>query len=326
MRITIFGAGAMGTLLGHRFCRTDHEVAILDLPDRIEQLRELGGLRVTEADGMTSEVMPACLTDSPGDLKKPDVVFLATKSQDLPQVADDLSTIGSSDATIVTIQNGIPWWYLHNLAGEYCNRRIECLDPFGSLEKEIEPSQIVGCVAYPAAELLEDGTVQHVEGWRFPVGEIDAAARPRTECVAALFQESGFKSRVIDDIRSEIWLKAWGALSINPVSALTGATMEHICSFPMSRELIATMMLEAQHVAEKLGAKFRHTIEKRIEGARSVGPHKTSMLQDVERGRPLELDALMLAVLELADMVGEQTPTIRTVYMCTALLNDRLVS
>ena len=171
-----------------------------------------------------------------------------------------------------------------------------------------------------------DGRVRHVEGWNFPVGELDGSVRERTLVVSGLFKDAGFKSRIIDDIRSEIWLKAWGALSINPVSALTGATIEDICTFTETRELIAQMMREAQEVAEAFGATFRHTIEKRIEGARAVGPHKTSMLQDVENGRPLELDGLMLAVLELAKLAGKEVPTIRNIYACAALLNEKILS
>ena len=184
----------------------------------------------------------------------------------------------------------------------------------------------MGCVAYPAAITEQDGRVRHVEGRNFPVGELDGSVRERTRLVSGLFEDAGFKSRIIDDIRSEIWLKAWGALSINPVSALTGATMEDICTFTETRELIAQMMREAQEVAEAFGAKFRHTIEKRIAGAQAVGAHKTSMLQDVENGRSLELDGLMLAVLELADLAGKEVPSIRNIYACAALLNENLCS
>jgi 2-dehydropantoate 2-reductase len=171
-----------------------------------------------------------------------------------------------------------------------------------------------------------DGRVRHVEGFGFPVGELDGSIRERTRVLAGLFEDAGFKSRIIDDIRSEIWLKAWGAISINPISALTRATMVDICTFADTRELIVQMMREVQEVAEALGAKFRHTIERRVDGASAVGAHKTSMLQDVESGRALELDALMLAVLQLADLVGIEIPTVKNIYACTALLNKNLLS
>lgn len=324
MRVAIVGAGAMGTLLGHGFCNGGHEVSVIDLPDRVAQLKSCGQLRVITAEGNESAVRPTLITSNYDDVASPDVIVLATKSQDLPAIARNISALAGDGAAIVTIQNGIPWWYLQGLSHSLADSRIRCLDPAGQLEKYLKPSQIVGCVAYPAAILEADGRVRHVEGQSFPIGELDGSATARTQQVASLFESAGFKCRIIDDIRSEIWLKAWGALSINPISALTRATMHDICTFPETRALIARMMAEAQSVAEALGASFRHTIEKRIEGAKAVGAHKTSMLQDVENGRRLELDGLMLAILELAELTGESVPTIRNVYACTALLNESL--
>ena len=179
-------------------------------------------------------------------------------------------------------------------------------------------------MAYPAAILRPDGVVQHVEGSRFPVGEIDGAERARTRRLVNLLVTAGFKSRVLSDIRSEIWLKALGALSINPISALTGATMAEICTFEPTRALVAEMMHEARDIAESLGATFRHTIEERIDGARAVGEHKTSMLQDVESRRPMELAALMTSVLELAELTGRRADAVRGIHACAALLNHRI--
>lgn len=324
MRIGIVGAGAMGSLLGHGFCRAGHDVALLDTGHRVAHLRSVAGLTVVDATGEESTAAPRLITTDPAAVGPRDIVVLATKAHQLPAVAPAVARMTHSDSMIVTIQNGIPWWYLYGLEGFAGRERISCLDPEGVLERCIDIAQVVGCVAYPAATLDDQGRCHHVEGVRFPVGELDGSVRKRSEALAALFEEAGFKSRVLDDIRSEVWLKAWGALSINPISALTRATMEDICTFPESRALVAAMMVEAQAVAEALGASFRHTIEKRIEGARAVGAHKTSMLQDVQAGRPLELDALMLSVLELARLVGIDTPMIRAVYACTALLNDNL--
>jgi len=264
------------------------------------------------------------VTDDYSSIGIQDVVILATKAQDIMTVAPKVACLLDEHTSVVTIQNGIPWWYLQGLEGEFAGRRIQCLDPNGLLERFIPSSQIIGCVAYPAVNLEIDGRIRHVEGKRFAVGELDGTTRERTQNVAALFNDAGYKSRIIDDIRSEIWLKAWGALSINPISALSRATMTEICHFDATRELVATMMGEAQGVAEALGATFRHTIEKRIEGASAVGSHKTSMLQDVEAGRPLELDALMLSVLELAELTGIDARTIRSIYACTALLNKTM--
>lgn len=326
MRVAIVGAGAMGTLLGHGLCKGGHDVSLLDLPDRVAQLRSTGKLIVIGEDGVESSISPSLVTLDYSEVGSHEIVILATKSQDLPAVARGVAKLTNAKSTIITIQNGIPWWYLQELPVDFGNARIRCLDPDGLLEEFIDPSQIIGCVAYPSAMMEPDGRVRHIEGKRFPVGELDGSLRERTHLVASLFEDAGFKSRVIDDIRSEIWLKAWGTLSINPISALTRATMEDICTFPETRELIAQMMREAQQVAEAFGTIFRHTIEKRIEGARAVGPHKTSMLQDVENEQSLELDALMLTILELADLAEKEIPTIRNIYACVALLNENLLS
>ena len=326
MRIAIVGAGAMGTLLGHALCKAGYEVSFLDLPSRVAQLRSTGKLIVVTPDGAESAVSPTLATVDYSEAGVHDVVILATKSQDLPAVARGVSVLTNSKSTIVTIQNGIPWWYLQGLQTEFDTSRIQCLDPDGLLQRFIDSSQIVGCVAYPAATMEPDGRVHHVEGFRFPIGELDGSVRKRTQLLAGLLEDAGFKSRIIDDIRSEIWLKAWGAISINPISALTRATIVDICSFADTRELIEQMMREVQEVAEAFGATFRHTIERRIEGAAAVGAHKTSMLQDVEGGRALELDALMLAVLQLADLACKEAPTVRNIYACTALLNESLLS
>ena len=316
----------MGSLLGHGFRNAGHEVSLIDRPTRIDALRSSGQIVVIAQDGAESATGPFQVTSDYSDVGVQDIILLATKAQDLPAASRGINELAGSDSTFVTIQNGIPWWYLQGLPEPLCKHRLRSLDPDGRLERNIDPDHIVGCVAYPAATIESDGRVRHVEGRRFALGELDGEERERTRRIAALFEEAGYKSRIVDDIRSEIWLKAWGALSINPISALTRATMRSICDFPESRELVARMMSEAQKVAEALGARFRHTISKRIDGARAVGEHKTSMLQDVENGRPLEIDALMLAVLELATLTGTDAPTIRNIYACTALLNKSLMS
>ena len=326
MRIAIVGAGAMGTLLGHGLCKGGHDVTLLDLPARIAQIQAAGMIVVCDPGGAKSAVTPILATADYGTAGVHDVVFLATKSQDLPAVAHKIPQLIDDSTMIVTIQNGLPWWYFQGMESDHGISRIECLDPDRSLERHIPASQIIGCVAYPAAMMTSDGTVRHVEGDRFPIGELDGSTTERAQQLVGLFEDAGFRSRVIDDIRSELWLKAWGAISINPVSALTRATMEDICTFPDTCAVIEQMMREVQDLAEALGATFRHTIERRIEGARAVGAHKTSMLQDVESGRPLELDALMLAAIELAERSGKDIPTVRTIYACTALLNKNLLA
>jgi 2-dehydropantoate 2-reductase len=222
---------------------------------------------------------------------------------------------------IVTVQNGIPWWYFHKHGGPHDGERLKSLDPSGVLTKKIDGDRIIGCVVYPAAAVPEPGVIRHVEGDRFPIGELDGSASERVQRLYDTLLNAGFRSRILDDIRSEIWLKAWGNLSFNPISALTHATLVEICQFPDTRNLAAAMMRESQAIAEKLGITFRHTIEKRIEGAESVGAHKTSMLQDVELGRSLEIEALMGAVLELGRMTEIPAPSISAVYACVKLLN-----
>ena len=326
MRIAIVGAGAIGTLIGAAFCSAGYRVTFIDRRDRIDQISTMGGLVVIDPEGEAHCSAPDLLTTNTEEAGQHDVIFLATKSQDLPKIAESISYLTGLDSYIVTVQNGIPWWYFHGLNHDLMGKRLTSLDPDGVLETHIDSSRIIGCIAYPAAILRPDGTVKHVEGHRFPIGELDGQERERTRNLAKLFEDAGFGSRILSDVRSEIWLKAWGALSINPISALSRATMVDICSFEPTRSLVAEMMREAQEIAESLGASFRHTIDRRIEGARAVGKHKTSMLQDVESKRPMELDALMLAVLELAELTGHKANAIRTVYACTALLSEHIAA
>ena len=324
MKTAIVGAGAMGSLLAHGMLRANQSVSIIDTPQRISCLRE-NGLRLIDMDGVQNCVHTDDLFDSFRDAGQFDLVVLATKSQVLPEIAEDLTHLMHEQTVFMTIQNGMPWWYFYGLDDLHTNgASLKCLDPDGLLQQAIAPEQIVGCVAYPAAVMQSDGSVQHVEGVKFPLGELDGSDRARTHGIADLLDSAGFKSRVIDDIRAELWLKAWGSLSFNPISALTGGTMSGICEHEPTRQLAVNMMQEAQQVAEKLGIQFRHTIEKRIAGAHAVGPHKTSMLQDREAGRALEVDALIGAILELAEITETDTPTISAVHACLSLLNTCL--
>ena len=224
----------------------------------------------------------------------------------------------------MTLQNGIPWWYFQKFKGDYSNRVVETVDPGGILFRGIDPDRIVGCIAYPAAVVSEPGVIRHIEGNRFPVGELDGSLSDRVSRVSEIFSEAGFKSRILEDIRSEIWLKLWGNMTFNPISALTHATLVDICQFPLTRALAASMMTEAKAIAERLGAVFRVPMERRISGAEAVGKHKTSMLQDVEAGKPLEIDGMLGVVIELAEMTGVEVPSLRSLYACTSLLNKTI--
>ena len=264
-------------------------------------------------------------TDSFDEAGTQDMVILALKAHQIEAVAPKLPALFDADTSIVTVQNGLPWWYFQRHGGEFDGRRLETLDPTGVIEANIEAERIIGCVVYPAAAVIEPGVIHHVEGDRFPVGELDGSESERAKTLCQTLIDAGFRSRVVEDIRSEIWLKAWGNLSFNPISALTHATLLDICRFPEARTLAANMMKEAQEIAEKLGIEFRHTIERRIEGAEAVGAHKTSMLQDVEARRSLEVEALIGAVIELARLTNTPSPSIDAVCACVKLLDKTLM-
>jgi 2-dehydropantoate 2-reductase len=243
----------------------------------------------------------------------------------IAQLAPAMRALYGNDTAVLTVQNGIPWWYFQRHGGPHDGRRIEAVDPTGEIAAQIEAERIVGCVVYPAGAVVAPGVVKHVEGNRFPVGELDGSTTGRVEKISETFIGAGFKSFVLDDIRSEIWLKAWGNLSFNPISALSHATLVDICQHPLTRDLAQKMMEESQEVAGKLGITFRHTIEKRISGAEGVGKHKTSMLQDVEAGRALELDALIGAIVEMGRLTDTPTPHIDAVHALVALLNKTMI-
>ena len=319
--ITVVGAGAMGTLLAHAFTQAGFEVTVIDRGRRLEQIQQ-DGLVVTNLAGQTTAQQPFLCTDRFRLDRAQDLVILATKAHDLPVIAQGVAKLLSSHTAVLTIQNGLPWWYFQGVAGCHANTRLTSVDPDGCLSACIPARHILGCVAYPAANLNDDGRVVHVEGDKFPIGELDNQESARCEQIAHVFAASGFRSRVLTDIRAELWLKAWGALSINPISALTRGTMSGICEHPQTRGLVAAMMQEAQDIAHALNIEFRHTIDKRIEGARAVGAHKTSMLQDLEAGRQLEIDALVGSVLELGEITGVPTPAIAAVHACVSLLDQ----
>ena len=263
-------------------------------------------------------------TDRIADLGPHDVVLLALKAHQIEAVVYDLETLLDPQTVIVTLQNGIPWWYFQKLGGEFADRVVASVDPRGVLFNNIDPDRLIGCVAYPAATIAEPGVIRHIEGNRFPVGELDGRETARVQQISSVLTEAGFKARILSDVRSEIWLKLWGNLTFNPISALTHATLVDMCQFPASRALAAAMMTEAKAVGERLGAGFRVPMERRISGAEAVGRHKTSMLQDVEAGKPLEIDGMLGAVVELAEVTGVEVPTLRALYASVSLLDHTI--
>jgi 2-dehydropantoate 2-reductase len=318
-KICVVGAGAIGGLLAAKFALAGEDVTVIDQGAHLAAIQK-NGLKLEWHDGKVQTAKMKAVNKAT-EAGKQDIVVLAVKAHFLDQVVRDIDSLLGPDTIVLTVQNGLPWWYFQKLGGKYDNHRLQSLDPSGVLTKHIDPNRIIGCVVYPAAAAIAPGVIHHVEGDRFPIGELDGKETPRVRELHDVFIKAGLKSMVLPDIRSEIWLKAWGNLSFNPISALTHATLVDICQFAETRELAATMMKEAQDIAQKLGVTFRVTIEKRIAGAEAVGAHKTSMLQDVEAGRSLETEALIGSILEMAKLTNTLAPAIESVYALVKLLN-----
>ena len=319
MKICVVGAGAIGGMMAVRLADAGHEVSVIARGAHLDAIRT-NGLKYIEGDEelvVTDLIATAEMSEITGQ----DVLLLAVKAHQIEPIADKLEPMLAPEGVIVTLQNGIPWWYFQRLGGEYDGKNVRTVDPEGSLASVVNPDRIIGCIAYPAATIEAPGVIRHIEGHRFPVGELDGSESERVQAICQAFVGAGFKSFVLPDIRSEIWLKLWGNLTFNPISALTHATLIDICQFPQTRALAAQMMSEAQQVAEKLGASFRVTIERRIEGAASVGKHKTSMLQDLEAGKALEIEGMLGVVIELGELTDTPTPAINTIYALVRLLD-----
>ena len=323
MKICVVGAGAIGGMIAARLAETGHEVTAICRGANLAAIRKQGGLRLIWEDG-TEYFGKLRATDSTAEAGPQDYVILAVKAHQVAPLLDGLPALCDARTSIVTMQNGIPFWYFHRHGGAFEGRNVEAVDPGGAIARSIPIERIIGSVVYPASELTEPGVIRHIEGNRFTLGEPDHSESERVAVLAEALREAGYKAPVTTDIRSEIWLKLWGNLTFNPISALTHATLEELCTYPPTRALAVEIMTEAQAIGEKLGVTFRVPIERRIAGAQAVGRHKTSMLQDVGAGRALELDALVGAVLELGRLTGTPTPHIDTLYACTKLLDKML--
>ena len=322
MRIAVVGAGAIGGYVGGWLAAAGEDVTFIARGANLDAIRR-GGMRVIGEDG-TAVTARASAYERTVDAGPQDIVILAVKAHQVAAIAADIAALCNATTAIVTMQNGIPWWYFHKHGGEYAETPVRSADPDGSIARHIDADRVIGSVVYPAATLEAPGVVRVVEGKRFTVGEPDGSTSERAQAIAAAFTRAGFKAPVISDIRSEIWLKLWGNLSFNPISALTHATLAGLLRFPLTRQLSIEMMREAELVANKLGVTFRVGIDKRIAGAEKVGEHKTSMLQDVEAGRPLEIEALVGAVVELGRLTNTPTPHIDSVYALVTLLAQEL--
>ena len=329
MKIAVVGAGAIGGYLGAKLSRAGEDVTFIARNRNLAAINAKGFKLILE-DGTEEHAPSTRAVQHMADAGPQDVVLLTVKAHQVAELLPELRALfhppGGPQTMVVTMINGIPWWYFHRLGGEFDGRQLDSVDPGGRIAAHIEPERIVGSVVYPAAELVEPGVVRVIEGNRFTIGELNGARSDRIEALAAALIRAGFKAPVSKDIRSELWIKLWGNLSFNPISALSHATLEDICRFPPSRALAAAMMAEAQAVAEKLGVRFKISLDQRIAGAEAVGAHKTSMLQDVEAGRALEIEALVGAVVELGRITATPTPTIAAIYAATQLLAHTLAT
>ncbi|MDQ2705930.1 MAG: 2-dehydropantoate 2-reductase [Pseudomonadota bacterium] len=311
MKIAIFGAGAIGGYVAAKLAAAGRvDLSVLARGAHLDAMRG-SGLRLIE-DGVEKTVPVKAASDA-DELGTQDYVVLALKAHSVGPALSQFAPLIGENTAVVTMQNGVPWWYFYRLKGPFEGTRIEAVDPGGAVWDAIGPQRVIGSVVYPAAEVDAPGLIRHIDGRRFSLGEPSGEKSERITRLAEEFVAAGLQAPVRQDIRSEIWLKLWGNLSFNPISALTGSTLAAIVSDEGTRTLARNMMLEAQTIAEALGVSFPVPVDKRIKGAGDVGAHKTSMLQDLERGRPMEIDALVTAVQELGRLTGKATPTIDAV-------------
>ncbi len=316
MRICIYGAGAIGGYLGVQLALAGSDVTLIARGPHLEAMRA-DGVRLL-IDGEERVAHPDC-TDDPAQAGEQDYVIVTLKAHSAPRVVEAMQPLLGPRTAVVSAVNGVPWWYFHRLEGPWEDQRVESVDPGGVQWKGIGPERAIGCVVYPATEVVEPGVIRHLDGNRFTLGEPSGEKTERVRALADALKAAGFRAP-IRDIRNEIWVKLWGNLSFNPISALTLETLDVVATDPGTRAVSKAMMLEAQAIGEKLGVRFPVDVERRIDGAAAVGAHRTSMLQDLERGRPMEIDALVTAVQEMGRLVGVPTPTIDVVL---ALVRQR---
>ena len=317
MKIAVFGAGAIGGYLAVKLQQASADVSVIARGPHLAAMREKGLTLISEGQTATVRVNA---TDKAEEAGPQDYVIVTLKANGLVSAAPQIAKLMGPQTALVTGINGVPYWYFYGLDSPFRDRVVESVDPGGSLWNLLPPRQAIGCVVYPAAEVIEPGVIEHTYGNRFSLGEPDGSKSPRALALSQMLVKAGLKAPVRADIRDEIWVKLWGNLAFNPLSALTASTLDRLAFQPELRAVIRAMMEEAQSVAEALGASFAVSIDKRIDGAGEVGAHKTSMLQDLERGRPMEIDALLGAVVEMADLTAKPAPLCRTIL---SLLRER---
>ena len=311
MKICIFGAGAIGGFVGAKLAASGAEVSMVARGAHLSEMRK-NGLTLLE-DGLDPKKIRVKVAQDPSELGAQDYVFVTLKAHSVPSVAESMIPLFHHDTTIVSGVNGIPWWYFHKVGGEFEGTRLSSVDPDNKQWDLFGPNRVLGCVVYPAAEVIKPGVIRHIEGTKFSLGEPNGEKSKRSLLFSEALRAAGLKAPVRKKIRDEIWVKLWGNLSFNPISALTHATLDVLCEDRDTRQVLRTMMLEAKEIGEKLGVNFPIDVEQRINGGAAVGSHKTSMLQDLELSRPLEIDAILGSVQELGQITKTPTPTIDTV-------------
>ncbi len=317
MKICIYGAGAIGGYMGVQLARAGADVSLVARGPHLEAMKKNGLKLIIDGEERVEHLN--CTSD-PAELGPQDYVIIALKAHSVPNVVDAMQPLLGNDTSVVTAVNGVPYWYFYKFGGTLEGRTLETIDPGSKQWQALRPERAIGCIVYPATEVVEPGVIQHVYGDKFPIGEPSGEKTERVERLAEVMNAGGLRAPVLENIRDELWLKLWGNLCFNPISALTHATLDIIASDPGTRAVARTMMLEAQDIATKQGVHFRVDVERRINGAGAVGAHKTSMLQDLERGRPMEIEPLVAVVQEMGRMLDVPTPTLDTVL---ALVQQR---
>ena len=316
MKICVFGAGAIGGYMGAKLAEAGADVSLVARGPHLAAMREKGLSLVEDGETKTFQVTA---TSDPSELGPQDYVIVTLKAHSVPPVVGKMQPLIGDGTTIVSGVNGVPWWYFHKIGGPLEDTRLESVDPGNVQWDGFGPDRVLGCVVYPAADVVEPGTVKHIEGNRFSLGEPDGSKSERAQRLSQALASAGLKAPVRPRLRDEIWLKLWGNLSFNPISALTHATLDVLTTDEGTRAVCREMMVEAQAIGEKLGVKFPIDVDRRIEGGREVGAHRTSMLQDLDSGRPMEIDALVGSVQELGRLTETPTPTIDTVLALVKL-------
>ena len=310
MKICVFGAGAIGGYMGVKLAQAGADVSLVARGPHLAAMQQ-NGLRLIE-EGQEHKVSVSA-SDTPSDLGEQDYIIVTLKAHSVPPVVEKMRPLIGKNTTIVSGVNGVPWWYFHKIGGPLEGTRLHSVDPDDAQWNGFGPDNVLGCVVYPAAEVIEPGVIKHIEGNRFSLGEPDGSKSERAIALSQALSAAGLKAPVRPKLRDEIWVKLWGNLSFNPISALTHATLDVLCTDEGTRPIARSMMLEAQEIAEKLGVKFPIDVERRIDGGAAVGAHRTSMLQDLDQGRPMEIDALVASVQELGKITKTPTPIIDTV-------------